>query len=183
MKRNQLLTLLNQHIPFDKDEHQMWQDTLQFVTQNPDCFERWLAIGHVTGSAWVVDSSSQVALLMHHQKLDRWFQPGGHADGESDILKVALKEAQEETGLNDIRAVSSQIFDVDVHLIPANSKEAAHFHYDIRFLFEANSQIPLQQNNESKALAWVPYTKVHEYNSSPSIMRMVEKMRISNFFE
>ncbi|MCP1382313.1 NUDIX hydrolase [Runella salmonicolor] len=182
MKRTALLTLLRQHFPYDDKEQKMWRDTLQFVEQNPDCFERWLQIGHVTGSAWIVDETQTSALLMHHRKLDKWFQPGGHADGESDILKVALKEAQEETGLEDIRILSTQIFDVDVHLIPANAKDPAHYHYDIRFLFQSDSQKPLLINNESKDLAWVKLPDIQRYNDSDSILRMVKKMAVMQDF-
>lgn len=117
---------------------------------------------------------------MHHRKLDRWFQPGGHADGNPDIQQVALQEAQEETGLTNIQLVDNQIFDIDIHLIPANTKEPAHYHYDIRFLMQANRNLPLQSNNESKNLAWVLLGEVYRYNNSASLIRMVKKL--SNFF-
>lgn len=177
MKRNTLLTLLKSYEPLANEEHKMWLDTLHFVEQNPDCFERWLPEGHITGSAWVIDGEKQQVLLMHHRKLDRWFQPGGHADGESDILQVAFKEAQEETGLDNIQILSPQIFDIDVHLIPANSKDPAHFHYDIRFLMQADLNKPLIINSESKNLAWVSLDIIHLYNASNSIMRMVQKTK------
>lgn len=176
MKRHSLLTLLRKYTPFDPEEQTMWLDTIRFVEENPDCFERWLSIGHVTGSAWIIDESRTSVLLMHHRKLNKWFQPGGHADGDPDILRVAMKEAQEETGLETVRILSSSIFDVDVHLIPANAKEAAHYHYDIRFLFSADSKQSLTINSESKDLVWVPLSEVEQYNNSNSILRMVRKM-------
>ena len=182
MKRNSILTLLRQHVPLDEEERQMWLDTLQFIAQNPDCFERWLKPGHVTGSAWIIDRQKASVLLMHHRKLDRWFQPGGHADGDPDILQVALKEAREETGLEEIEVIDSKIFDVDVHLIPENPKDPAHYHYDIRFLLGADSQKSLIINTESKDLAWVPFDKVEQYNHSNSIMRMVKKMKVREDF-
>ncbi len=175
MKRQQLLDLLDQHQPFDDNERQMTADTIDFVRVNSNCFERSLAIGHITGSAWILDEARENVLLMHHRKLNRWFQPGGHADGESDILKVAIKEAQEETGLFDIQAVNGQIFDTDIHLIPENPKEAAHYHYDIRFLFLANRNATLQINAEANNLSWVKLNEVGLYNDSESILRMVQK--------
>ena len=175
MKRSSLLHLLYHYAPFNSEEHRMWLETIDFVKQNPDCFERWLADGHITGSAWVIDSAEKCVLLMHHRKLDRWFQPGGHADGDPDVLRVALKEAQEETGLADILPVSPQIFDIDVHLIPATAHIPAHYHYDIRFLMQADSTQPLQINGESKELAWVSLAEAARYNSSESILRMVRK--------
>lgn len=175
MKRQPLLQLLHQYTPTDPNGRQMWQDTISFVETQPNCFERWLELGHITGSAWIVDAARRHALLMHHRKLDRWFQPGGHADGETDILQVALKEAREETALTDIQVVESSIFDVDVHLIPARDLMPAHLHYDIRFLFEANSNAPLLGNHESKAVKWVALEEIKNYNSSDSILRMVKK--------
>ena len=97
MHRNPLLQLLKNHQPSTTEEIQFKQQMIEFVKQNPDCFERSLLIGHVTGSAWIVDKSRQFTLLTHHRKLDKWFQTGGHCDGDSDVLNVALKEAQEET--------------------------------------------------------------------------------------
>jgi len=183
MNRNPLLQLLHVYQPTDVEEQRMWLETIEFVKQNPDCFERSLSIGHITGSAWVIDESGQFVLLMHHRKLDRWFQPGGHADGESDVLQVALKEAQEETGLERIKVVSTAIYDVDVHLIPANSKDPAHFHYDIRFLLQADKNKALKINSESKNLVWVPLQEVSRYNDSESIMRMARKQNISTFIK
>ncbi len=175
MKRQKLLNLLDQHQPFDDNEQQMLAKMIDFVRVNSDCFERSLNIGHITGSAWIMDKAHENVLLMHHRKLNRWFQPGGHTDGQSDVLAVALKEAQEETGLAEIEILSSSIFDIDIHLIPENPKEAAHYHYDIRFLFVANVNSPLQINAESKNLSWVKLNEVSLYNNSESILRMVQK--------
>ena len=177
MKQTPLLKLLKTHQPFDNEEHRMWLETIDFVQQNPDCFERWLSKGHITGSAWIVDESRKHVLLMHHRKLDRWFQPGGHADGDPDIQQVALKEAQEETGLTSIQAIDSKLFDIDIHLIPANAKDPAHFHYDIRFLMQADRNELLQINSESKNLTWVLLEDVQRYNNSESLMRMVRKTK------
>jgi len=144
MHRQPLLSLLQQYNPTDPGERAMWLNTIAFVEQQPACFERSLATGHITGSAWIVASNAtwanrQQVVLIHHRKLDRWFQPGGHADGNPDVAAVAMQEAQEETGLTQLRFVGQPgeppaIFDVDVHLIPARATEPAHFHYDIRFL-------------------------------------------------
>ena len=176
MHRKPLLTLLKNYQTFDQNEQEMVDRTIDFVQSNPNCFERFLQIGHITGSAWIIDETKQYALLMHHQKLDRWFQPGGHADGETNILEVAIKEATEETGLSTIKILNDTIFDVDVHLIPENKKEAAHFHYDIRFLFEADKETVLEINSESKELKWIKLNNIKNYNNSESILRMVRKI-------
>ncbi len=175
MHRNILLNLLRKHKGFDKNETTMLSETIDFVKMHEDCFKRELAIGHVTGSAWILDESRKNVLMMHHRKLDKWFQPGGHCDGDNDVLRVALKEAHEETGVTDIEVLSHEIFDVDVHEIPERKGILAHFHYDIRFLFEVDKGIQLIGNAESNDVAWVKLPEVKSHNDSDSIMRMVRK--------
>ncbi len=129
----------------------------------------------MTGSAWIVDCERTHALLTHHRKLDKWLQLGGHADGDPDILRVALREAREESSLEAIRPVSEEIFDVDIHAIPARGGEPAHFHYDVRFLLEADRAAALAVSEESRSLAWVPLDRVAELNGEESVLRMVRK--------
>ena len=95
-----------------------------FVDSHPDCFHRSCRVGHITGSAWLVDMAGDRVLLAHHAKLGRWLQPGGHSDGDPDTLTVALREAREESGL-DVRALEDAVFDIDVHGIPARGRERA----------------------------------------------------------
>lgn len=183
MHRQALLTLLRQHQPIDSHEQAMTEATIAFVEQHPDCFERSLLIGHVTGSAWVVSPDRKQVVLIHHRKLDRWFQPGGHADGDPDVAQVALKEAEEETGLTNLHLVhpsdeSAPIFDVDVHTIPARKEVPAHLHYDIRFLVEADPKKAFVQNEETQDIQWVFLGKVKEYTEEESITRMVKKMSL-----
>ncbi len=81
----------------------------RFVDEQPTCFERSLSIGHITGSAWIVDLNRNQALLTYHRKLNKWLQLGGHADGDPNVFNVALREAQEESGLKEILFGSSMI--------------------------------------------------------------------------
>ena len=175
MKRSSLLSLLDSYVPADGLENEMYLETKQFVIDNPECFERTLQIGHITASGWVVSPEHDQVLLMHHRKLDRWFQPGGHADGDPNVLHVAEKEVEEETGASNLKLAKEGIFDVDVHLIPANSKDPAHYHYDIRFVFEADPNAELVINSESKDVRWVPVQEIILLNDSESLMRMVRK--------
>ncbi len=180
MHRNSILQLLQSYYPSTQEETQFKQQMIEFIQQNSDCFERSLLTGHITGSAWIVDKSRQFTLLTHHRKLDKWFQTGGHCDGDSDVLNVAIKEAVEETGLSDIQAVSSNIFDIDIHEIPERKGVSTHLHYDVRFLLEADMNEPLIISSESSDLAWVELSKVSQLNDSQSIMRMVHKVRLLN---
>lgn len=153
----------------------MTADTIRFVEVHEDCFLRSCVPGHLTGSAWIVDARRTRTLLTHHHKLDKWLQLGGHADGETDLLGVALREAREESGLTRLTVVSPTVFDVDRHLIPARKSEPAHYHYDLRFMIEADPAEPLVVSNESKDLAWVEVSRVTALNPEESMARMVRK--------
>lgn len=179
MHRQELLNLLSTYQTRWIDEAAFVARTLRFVQAHSDCFERELAPGHVTGSAWVVNRDRSRALILHHRKLDQWFQPGGHADGDHDIVRVALKETSEETGIeaSHIRLVNEAIFDVDIHKIPATHQDPAHLHYDIRFLVEMDDDIPIPGNDESHDILWVPLYQVSRFNNNRSTYRMVEKTR------
>ncbi|MVM37493.1 NUDIX domain-containing protein [Spirosoma sp. HMF3257] len=175
MHRQPLLQLLHQHRPADSNEQTMTQATIAFVDQYPDCFERSLLVGHVTGSAWIVSPDRTQTLLIHHRKLDRWLQPGGHADGDPDVAAVALREAQEETGLTSLKLVSPAIFDVDVHSIPARNGVPEHLHYDIRFLLEADPEEPFGYSDEIKDIQWFLLNHVEKFTDSESIFRLIRK--------
>ena len=182
MHRQSLLLLLKHYNPTDPNERVMWLNTIAFVKQHPHCFERTLLVGHLTGSAWIVTPNRQQIVLIHHRKLDRWFQPGGHADGNPHISAVAMQEAHEETGLKQLRFVGEPgeppaIFDVDVHLIPARTNEPAHLHYDIRFLIEARPDEPFIQSGETKSIKWVGLKDIIRFTAEDSIQRMVSKTR------
>ena len=146
-----------------------------FITAHADCLLRTCVPGHLTASAWIVDRSRRWTLLTHHHKLDRWLQLGGHVDGNPDLLAAALREGLEESGLTRLAPVSREIFDVDRHLIPARKTEPEHWHYDVRFLIEADRDESLQISDESKDLSWVELSRVADLNPSESLARMVRK--------
>jgi 8-oxo-dGTP pyrophosphatase MutT (NUDIX family) len=175
MHRELILRLLDSYqIKYDSDRAQL-EKVRRFVEGNPRCFERSLTEGHLTGSAWVVSPDRRRVLLTHHRKIGHWLQLGGHADGNPDIFAVARREACEESGLRNIRPLSPQIFDIDVHGIPARPGTAGHYHYDIRFIFEADPAKPLVISQESKELGWVALTSLTEPDFGWSIRRMVQK--------
>ena len=135
--------------------------------------------GHFTGSAWVINSKMDHILMTHHKKLNMWLQLGGHTDGEDDLLSAALREAKEESGIENFKIISDQIFDLDIHDIPKIDSQPPHKHYDVRFLFEANSKKEkVVVSEESNAVAWIDISKACEKNSELSIKRMVDKTLI-----
>lgn len=171
-----VIDLLENFKPASDEERIFQQQILQFVRANPDnCLLRSNLIAHVTASAWVIDRELRNrALLVHHVKLGRWLQPGGHADGDSDLLQVALKEVEEETGVT-ISDRPQDIFDLDVHLIPFHKDVPPHLHLDVRFLFMADSSFPLTVSAESHAVRWIEFSEIPMLGVDQSVLRLLRK--------
>jgi 8-oxo-dGTP pyrophosphatase MutT (NUDIX family) len=176
MQQTELLTLLDLHEADDALELRHLTTIRDFVSRYPaDFWQRTNQAGHVTASSWIVSHDRRHALLTHHRKLDRWLQPGGHIEDDIDIREAALREAREESGLQDLTFASDGIFDVDVHLIPENSKDPAHNHFDIRFALLADHTAPLVVSSESRDLKWFRLDSLDQLVQDESILRMVRK--------
>ncbi len=169
------LAMLDNYAPADADEADSIALFRAFMSAHADAAERSLAHGHLTGSAWLVSKDGQRVLLTHHRKLDRWLQLGGHADGDVDLARVALREAEEESGLRDL-IVGPGIFDLDRHEIPARGDEPAHWHYDVRFVVRATGNEAFSVSDESHALAWRDIAAVEkDADADDSLRRMARK--------
>lgn len=173
--RQRLLGLIEEYAPRHGDEAAVVDRFITFIRANERCFERDCWTGHITGSAWLVNGAGTHVLLTHHRKLDRWLQLGGHSDGESNSLSAAQREAEEESGL-PVRALDPQVFDLDVHEIPARKADPAHYHYDVRFAFQADRE-DFQVSAESLDLAWVCIEELADFTDEESMLRMAEKWR------
>ncbi|GLQ98701.1 NUDIX hydrolase [Dyella mobilis] len=148
---------------------------LAFLCEAERPFEREQKDGHFTGSAWLVDADGERVLLTHHRKLNRWLQLGGHADGDSDLAAVALREAGEESGLAGL-VVESDIFDVDRHWIPERKREPGHWHYDVRYVVRAGKGDAFVISEESLELAWVSIRSIAgDDGADESLRRMARK--------
>ncbi|MGI9613007.1 MAG: NUDIX hydrolase [Acidimicrobiales bacterium] len=129
------------------------RNVLAFCDQHPNSLHRSSSTGHLTGSAVVVDPTTERTLLIHHAKLDRWLQPGGHADGDGNLGGVALREATEETGLVGLRLVSPAV-DIDIHTIPARPSEPEHVHLDVRSVVLVGDSVAARPNEETLGAKW-----------------------------
>jgi 8-oxo-dGTP pyrophosphatase MutT (NUDIX family) len=170
-----ILDLLEKYTCTFESENAIKARFINFVEANADCFERHLEIGHITASAFIIDPNCKKVLLIHHKKLNKWLQPGGHCDGETDTLSVALKEVSEETGLV-IENLGQEIFDLDIHTIPTHKDIPQHEHFDVRYLLIADSNIPLVQNHETNQLKWIDLDEMSEYTNEESMLRMKSKV-------
>ncbi|MCB1627001.1 MAG: NUDIX hydrolase [Xanthomonadales bacterium] len=137
-----------------------------FIRAHENCAGRELTVGHLTGSAWLVDPTGTQVLLTHHRKLQRWLQLGGHADGELDIAAAALREAQEESGLEGLQLVDRRPFAIDDHRIPARGSEPEHTHYDICYVVRATADLQPVLSEESLDLRWWPIAELCDHGEA-----------------
>lgn len=152
------------------EETESLSKLLNFINTNPHCFERFNK-GHITSSIWIVNHDGSEALLTHHKKLNFWLQLGGHNDGDNDCRAVALKEAEEESGILGLEFITTNIFDIDVHAIPSSCE----YHYDMRYLLRAPKDAQFIVSEESHNLAWINREKIGNYSTERSVLRMAEK--------
>ncbi len=180
MDRADLLGLLECYEDRHPDEIATIDRIRKLLCDSERCFHRDCFPGHITSSAWIVSREKRSVLLTHHRKLERWLQLGGHADGEIDVLKSALREAEEESGLRGFQPIPRsgpcEILDVDVHDIPARASEPFHQHHDIRFLFEVSDAQTIQrQQAESKEVRWFSGDGIERRFDEESLLRMARK--------
>ena len=146
---------------------------LALLDERPRAFERdEFQDGHLTGSAWLVSADGERALLTHHRKLERWLQPGGHADGDADMGRVAVREATEESGISGL-VLEPDMFDIDRHAIPARGHEPGHFHYDVRYVVRPTDDERYVVSAESIDLAWRP---IVDLLTDPEVDEPVRRM-------
>lgn len=143
-------------------EHALADQFIELLDDPHNPFERARLQGHFTGSSWLVSRDGERTLLTHHRKLQRWLQLGGHADGDRDLGRVALREAQEESGLEGLLLDAAEIFDLDRHWIPERGAVPGHWHYDVRYVVVAGVSEAFVVSAESLALAWRPVRQLLE---------------------
>ena len=155
-------------------------EILGFIERHAqDAHRRSCRPGHLTASALVVDESLERVVLLHHRKLGKWLQPGGHCDGDANLGGVAWREASEETGLDGLELVP-RLIDLDIHDIPARPGEPAHRHLDSRFLVVAPFAAEPRINHESRDVRWFALAEARdicEDDSLDRLLRLLEEPR------
>ncbi|MBX9586334.1 MAG: NUDIX hydrolase [Gammaproteobacteria bacterium] len=173
--KESLLQLLHDYQPESQEQEHYRELIIRFIQDHPDYLSRNNFYGHITPSAWVIDPAGEKALLTLHRKIGLWLQLGGHTDDNPDLLAVALREVQEESGLTNLKLVIPGIFDVDVHRIPAIGQEPSHYHFDIRFFLQLQEHQPLVISDESLDLAWHTADEIHRLDTDASVYRLCKK--------
>ena len=185
VKHDQALTFLAHRLrelrTADDEEAADRDHILAFLARHADPFDRGIAEGHLTGSAVVVSDAGDRVLLLHHRKLQRWLQPGGHADpGETAGEEVALREAREETAIAGLvlHPTAPRPLDVDVHAIPAHGSELAHDHLDLRYLVVAPAEASaVHRPEESSALQWFAWDEIESLDLDVGLRRLLRKVQ------
>ena len=171
---------IENYVPFDEQEEKDKEQFLEFISSFEDVLTRENKFGHFSSSAFVVNKERTKMLVVYHIINDGWIYPGGHADGENNLLSVAVREVEEETGLKT-KVLDNSIFGIQSVPVKGHIKRgkyvSAHLHLDVIFLMEADDTIPLvYREDESKGVKWVPFEKASDETMCDFIRTIHKKL-------
>ncbi len=164
--------------PFNEQERRDKAVILRFLEENDDAFLRENLIAHMTASAWVVNPKRDKVLMVYHRIYDSWSWTGGHADGEEDLLAVALREVTEETGVTHVRPVSKDIFSLETLTVDGHEKRGeyvpSHLHLNLTYLLEADDTEALRVcEDENKGVAWFGLDEALRASTEPWFVKRI----------
>lgn len=177
-----LLTDLEHYIPENEQEEHDKEVMLQQLRTKPDIFTRENKVAHFTSSSWLLNKEHTKVLMIYHNIYHSWSWTGGHADGEEDLLSVAIREAQEETGVTDIRTVEDNIFSIEILTVDGHEKKGAyvpsHLHLNVTYLLEADEAEVLRiKPDENSGVKWFPLEEALKASTEPwMVERVYEKL-------
>ena len=166
------------YMPCCEQEERDKEFILNFLARNPDAFDRSNPVAHMTASAWVVNPARDRVLMVYHKIYDSWSWTGGHADGERDLLAVALRECKEETGAANVRPLSEDIFSLEVLTVDGHEKRgsyiSSHLHLNVTYLLEADDRDALQvKEDENSGVAWFALDDALRASTEPWFVKRV----------
>ena len=166
--------------PWNEQERQDQAVILAFLDKNPDAFYRTNLLAHMTASAWVVNPQRSKVLMVYHRLYDSWSWAGGHADGEEDLLAVALREVREETGVQRLRPVTEEIYSLEVLTVDGHEKHGryvpSHLHLNVTYLLEAEEDQPLRVcEAENSGVAWFSLADALSASTEPWFVERIYK--------
>lgn len=183
-----IIRQIEAYIPRCPQEERDKDVILAFIKNNPDAFLRTNLIAHMTASAWAVNPARDKVLMVYHKIYDSWSWTGGHADGERDLLSVALRELREETGIKNAKPVSEDIFSLEVLTVDGHEKRGeyvpSHLHLNISYLIEADDKEPLSVcEEENSGVAWFSPQDALAASTEPWFVERVYKKLIARSTE
>ena len=171
----------------DEQEKKDKEIILDFINKNDDVLVRDNEIAHITSSGFIVNKLRTKVLMIHHNIYNSWGWTGGHADGDSDLIKVSIKEAKEETGIKEARPITNDICSIDILPVNAHIKRgkyvASHLHLSVAYILEADENEELVvKEDENSGVKWVPINEVLEMSSEPWVRdrvyaKIIDKMK------
>lgn len=170
--KKELTEKIEQYRPVNEQEAADKEQILRFLRENDDAFLRDNGIAHMTASAWVVSPDREKVLMVYHNIYHSWSWLGGHADGETDLLKVAEREVMEEAGITKVRPVPDEIFSLEVLTVDGHVKKgkyvSSHLHLNITYLLEADPDEKLSvKADENSGVAWFTPEEAMEKSTEP----------------
>lgn len=173
---------IKNYIPFNEQEERDKELILNFLENNEDAYLRSNTVAHMTASAWVVNKERTKVLMAYHNIYNSWSWLGGHADGDEDLLSVAIREVKEEAGVKDVKPVSDNIFSLEVLTVDGHEKKgkyvSSHLHLNITYLLEADSNENVQvKEDENSGVSWfTPEESLIKSTESWFVKRIYSKL-------
>lgn len=178
MSRQELMDQIENYNPYNEQEEKDKALISDWIRQNADAFSRENKVAHVTASAWVVNPKRDKVLMVYHNIYDSWSWLGGHADGETDLLAVALREVKEEAGISKVRPVSEKIFSLESLTVDGHVKKgtyvSSHLHLNVTYLLEADPEEAVSiKTDENSGVAWFSPEEALERSTEPWFVERV----------
>ena len=173
------------YTPRNMQEEKDKEAFLAFLKKEAKPFSRETEAGHITVSAWIVNKEKNKVLFCYHNIYNSWSWVGGHADGEEDLLKVAIKEAYEETGAA-VKGCSDDIFSLEILPVSGHMKKGiyipSHIHYNVTFLVEADENAEIKNKpDENSAVMWIQNEKIAEYSTEEWMVKNIYSKIIAGY--
>lgn len=181
MMNKKIYDLINDYQPFDEHEIEVKKAMLQFINNNEDVLTRDNKIGHFASSAWIVNKERTKVLMIYHNLYKSWAWVGGHADGDSDLLHVALKETEEETGLTNVKVLDNNLFGINISPVEEHIKRGnlvnTHLHLDVVYLLEADEEDTIRiKEDENSDIKWIDIDKIDELNIEEVMLPVYKRL-------
>ena len=187
MNRQELMETIKAYQPFNEQEEMDNALILNWIETQENAFSRDNTVAHMTASAWVVNKDRSKVLMVYHNIYHSWSWMGGHADGETDLLAVAIREVKEEAGISSVRPVSEEIFSLESLTVDGHVKRgsyvSSHLHLNVTYLLEADSEEHVSvKEDENSGVAWFSPEEALKKSTEPWFVervygKLVEKMK------